>query len=392
MRDEYPYAQLQLPEPLAERHLGGGIRARIIPGVNGLRMHVLESGADRPQRPCVLLLHGFPEIAFSWRFVLPALAEAGFYAVAPDLRGYGRTGPARIDYGEDLRPYYMLNYVRDLLSLLGHLGRRRAVLVGHDFGSGVACWAAMARPDRFPGLVHMSGPFGGPPGGIGAPADPVAEIAPALARLDPPRQHYQYYFRRRGTEAEILGCRQGLAAFLRGYYHFKSGDHPGNRPFRLDGWTAEALAQMPRYYVMDRGRTMAETVAAEMPARDQVASCRWLSEEDLAVYASEYRRSGFQGGLNGYRCGANPEAVGQLQLFAGMRLRVPCLFVAGAADWGVYQRPGALERLESEVCTDLRGITLIQGAGHWVQQEAAGRVGRELVSFLEDIGWDRARE
>ena len=106
MRNEYPYEQPQAPGPLQSPQLGEGIRTRIISGVNGLRMHVLESGANEPGRACVLLLHGFPEIAFSWRRILPALAEAGYYAVAPDLRGYGRTGPAHVEYSEDLRPYF----------------------------------------------------------------------------------------------------------------------------------------------------------------------------------------------------------------------------------------------------------------------------------------------
>ncbi|MCY3695124.1 MAG: alpha/beta hydrolase [Chloroflexi bacterium] len=389
MRNEYPYAQPQAPGPLQSGRLGEGIRTRIIGGVNGLRMHVLESGANEPGRACVLLLHGFPEIAFSWRRILPALAAAGYYAVAPDLRGYGRTGPAHAEYSEDLRPYFTLNLVRDIMALLDRLGRRRAVLVGHDFGTTVAGWAALARPDRFPGLVHMSGPFPGSPDRVDEPSNPVGAITPDLARLDPPRLHYQYYYRRRRANAEMLGCPQGLHAFLRGYYHFKSGDHPQNKPFRLAGWTADEVAKMPRYYVMDKGRTMAETVAAEMPNPAQIASCRWLPDDDLAVYAAEYARSGFQGGLNGYRCGASPAAARELQLFAGARLQVPCLFVAGAADWGVYQRPGALERLKSRVCTDLRGVTLIPGAGHWVQQEAAEEVSGELLDFLTDIDWLR---
>ena len=389
MRNEYPYAQPQMPGPLKSPQLGNDIRTRIIDGVNGLRMHVLESGANEPERACVLLLHGFPEIAFSWRRILPALAAAGYYAVAPDLRGYGRTGPAHVDYSEDLRPFFPLNLVRDVLALLDRLGRRRAVVVGHDFGTTVAGWAALARPDRFPGMVHMSGPFPGSPDSVREPSNPVGDITPELARLDPPRLHYQYYYRRRRANSDMLGCPQGLHAFLRGYYHFKSGDHPQNKPFRLAGWTADEVAKMPRYYVMDRGRTMAETVAAEMPTRAQIASCRWLPDDDLAVYAAEYARSGFQGGLNGYRCGASPEVARELQLFAGVRLQVPCLFVAGAADWGVYQRPGALENLKSRVCTDLRGVRLIPGAGHWVQQEAAEQVSGELLDFLSDIDWLR---
>ena len=353
-------------------------------------MHVLEAGPNEPGRACVVLLHGFPEIAFSWRKILPVLAEAGYYAVAPDLRGYGRTGPAQLDYTESLRPFFIPNLVRDILALLDRLGRDRAILVGHDFGSTVAGWAALLRPDRFPGLVHMSAPFGGPPASGDQPQNPVTQITPALARLKPPRQHYQYYYRRRSANSEMLDAPQGLHAFLRGYYHFKSGDHAQNRPHPLDGWNADAVAQLPRYYVMDKGRTMAETVAAEMPSAEQIESCDWLTEAELAVYVREYSRSGFQGGLNGYRCGGSAAMARELQLFAGLRLQVPCLFLSGARDWGNYQRPGAIDRLESEICADLRGITLIPNAGHWVQQEAAPAVAAELLGFLGAINWSRA--
>ncbi|WP_341870015.1 alpha/beta fold hydrolase, partial [Ectopseudomonas khazarica] len=136
--------------PLDAAVLPAGIRARFVAGVNGLRMHVLEAGHGEPGRPCLLLLHGFPELAYSWRKVMPALAEAGYHVVAPDQRGYGRTAPGPVAYEADLAPFRMHNLLLDVLCLLGALGRERvAAVIGHDFGAWVAGFCALARPDVF---------------------------------------------------------------------------------------------------------------------------------------------------------------------------------------------------------------------------------------------------
>src|SRR4051794_16752152 len=151
----------ELP-PLDAAVLPDGIRARMIPGINGLTMHVLEAG--EPGDPCLLLLHGFPELAYSWRRVMPALAEAGYHVVAPDQRGYGRTTGWSANYDDDLRPFRLLNAVRDALGLVAALGyREAAAVVGHDFGASVAAWCALVRPDVFGSLALMSAPFAGPP-------------------------------------------------------------------------------------------------------------------------------------------------------------------------------------------------------------------------------------
>jgi pimeloyl-ACP methyl ester carboxylesterase len=175
---------------------------------------------------------------------------------------------------------------------------------------------------------------------------------------------------------------QGLPAFLRAYYHMKSADWPANTPFRLAGWTAEALAKLPTYYVMDLDRTMAETVAPEMPSPEAVAACRWLTEAELAVYAAEYARTGFQGGLQWYRCRTEGRFEAELQLFSGTTIDVPAMFVAGASDWGIQQVPGALEQMQNDACTHMEGCHLIEGAGHWVQQEKPERVAALLTGFL----------
>ena len=150
--------------PLDAAVLPRGIGSRFVTDVNDLRVHILEAGSN--DRPCVLLLHGFPELAYSWRRVMPALADAGYHVVAPDLRGYGRTTGWQADYDSeaDLRSFRLLNAVRDQLGLVHALGHRSvAAVVGHDFGSPVAAWCALVRPDVFRSVALMSAPFEGPP-------------------------------------------------------------------------------------------------------------------------------------------------------------------------------------------------------------------------------------
>jgi len=368
------------PGPLDPAVLPDGIRSRIVPAVNGLRVHILEAGS--PNHRCILLLHGFPELAYSWRKVMPALAEAGFHVVAPDLRGYGRTTGwyAQYQMAADLDGFRLLNGVRDAFGLVHALGHHEvAAVVGHDFGSPVAAWCSVVRPDVFRSVVLMSAPFEGPPE-LGA--SPRGDIQQALANLPRPRKHYQWYYSTEPANADMLHCRQGVHAFLRAYYHHKSADWQQNRPFRLQAWTAEELAKMPTYYIMDLRETMAETVAHEMPSAAQIAACQWLPDDDLAVYSSEYARNGFQGGLQWYRRGTTGLDTSELQLFAGRTIDVPSMFIAGSSDWGIYQRPGVFERMQESVCTRMLGCHLIDGAGHWVQQEQSGQVSDLLLEFL----------
>jgi pimeloyl-ACP methyl ester carboxylesterase len=369
-------------EPFGPDVLPAGIRARMVPGVNGLTVHLLEAG--QAGRPCVLLLHGFPEIAWSWRNVMPGLAAAGYHVIAPDLRGYGRTTGWDPNYDGDLASFRITNEVLDMLCLLGRLEipHVRAV-VGHDYGASVATWCALIRPDVFRSMTIMSAPFGGPPDVL-APRTADPEIHRALALLDRPRKHYHWYYSTREANADMWRAPQGVHDFLRAYYHHKSGDWAGNKPFRLAGWTAEELAKIPTYYIMDHDRTMAETVAQEMPSPAEIAACSWLTEAELRVYSGEYARTGFQGGLQHYRSRTQGVGVSELHMFGGKTIDQKSMFIAGASDWGIYQSPGAIERMQKTACTAMVGVHLLNGAGHWVQQEKAAEVTALLLEFLRD--------
>ena len=367
-------------EPIDQNLLPQGVRARLVPGINGLTMHVLEAGL--PDRPCVLLLHGFPELAWSWRKVMPALANAGYYVLAPDQRGYGRTTGWDAAYDGDVASFRLTNLVLDTLCLLRAVGKPWvAAVIGHDFGASVAAWCAVLRPDLFRAVVLMSAPFAGPPS---LHATEVNETNISLSALERPRKHYQRYYSTREANTDMWRCQQGVHAFLRGYFHFKSADWPDNKPVRLRDWSAPELARMPTYYIMDRDRGMGETVAAERPDQDKIAACAWLPENDLRIYSDAYTHTGFQGGLQWYRCRTHGIGNKELMIFNGRTIEVPSLFIAGAQDWGVYQSPGAIERMQTYVCAAIRGCHLLPGAGHWVQQEQPGKVNELLLDFLRD--------
>jgi pimeloyl-ACP methyl ester carboxylesterase len=393
-RAQSPPAQPAGIGPLDQGVLPRGLRARVVNNVNGIRMHVLEAGANGS--PAVLLVHGFPELAYSWRKVMAPIAAAGYHAIAPDLRGYGRSGGTDVTFDDDLAPWRTLNEVTDMVALVSAFGYRSvAAVVGHDFGSPVAAWCAVMRPDVFRAAVLMSAPFAGPPSlpfntagaatsGAGASV-PNDRIYEDLAKLTPPRKHYQRYYSTREANDNMRRAPQGLHAFLRAYYHMKSADWKPNQPFPLAARTAQEWAKLPRYYVMDLDKGMAETVAGEMPSAAEIAACKWLPDEELRVYSGEYARTGFQGGLQSYRIGSSGRFNADLQVFAGRTIDQPSMFIAGRSDWGAYQNPGALDRMQKTACTHMTGVHFVDGAGHWVQQEQPERVSALLIDFLASL-------
>ena len=382
--------------PYGNGTIPSGIRSRQIANVNGMTVHILEAGYETPGRPAVLLLHGFPELAYSWRKVMPSLAAAGYHVIAPDQRGYGRTIGWDDSYDADSDPFRILNMTRDAIGLVYALGYRSvAMVVGHDAGAPIASWSALIRPDVFRSVTIMSSPFEGAPSppfntANGAPLPRPAltddELDAELAKLHPPRKYYQNYQRTRGANDDMLHAPQGLHAFFRAYYFYKSADYKGNNPRPLKARTAEEMAQIPHYYVMEKDKGMAANVAPLMPSADYIANCKWLTEAEVEVYATEYGRTGFTGALQGYRVrrGSDPRSIAEMRTFSGRTIDVPSQFIAGKSDWGVYQTPGAVDKMRASACTRMVGFHLLDGAGHWVQQEQPDQVSTLLVQFLRD--------
>ena len=236
--------------PLGASVLPAGVRSTFADEVNGLRMHVLEAGFVSPGRPALLLLHGYPELAYSWRKVMGPLAAAGYHVFAPDVRGYGRTTSTPVAYADDLRPFGSLNKIKDMVALVSAMGHRSvAAVIGHDQGSPLAGWCACARPDIFKAVAMMSAPFGGAPTRPLNTANGSRSARPApdtiyddLAKLTPPRKHYQRYYQTREANENMWHPPQGLHAFLRAYYHMKSADWKATVPRR---WRREPRASGP---------------------------------------------------------------------------------------------------------------------------------------------------
>jgi pimeloyl-ACP methyl ester carboxylesterase len=365
-----------------------GIRQRTLSDINGLSVRVLEAGHETPGRPAVLLLHGFPEIAYSWRKIMVPLADGGYHVIAPDLRGFGYTSGWDDRYDGDLASFRTHSFARDALGVVSAMGYRSvAAIVGHDIGSMMAAYCALVRPDVFRSLVMMSFPFDGPPAipfdSVDHPAAPrESSLDEQLAALPRPRKDSFTFFSSRGANADMLQAPQGLHDFLRAYYHVKSADWPENHPHPLRSGSASELATLPAYYIMDRSAGMAATVAPDMPTYRVVATNHWLPDRELAVYVRAFRHTGFQGGLNWFRCHAGSIGRTEIEFFAGRTIDVPSCFISGVADWGAYRKPGALERMRSTACTRMEGVHFIGRAGHWVQQEQPEAVNAVLLHFL----------
>lgn len=371
----------------------------------GLKIFTLEAG-DASQ-PLILLFHGYPELAYTWRKVLLPLAAKGFHVVAPDSRGYGRTtGWDTSSYVQtNLTQFSPAQLILDNIALLRALGHESAAcVVGHDFGATAASACSLARPDLFRAAVFVSHV----PKGSGAlpelarqitedtkpsgttrnttfPQDP--DIHVSLARRAQPLKHYQWYNSTATAAHDWENPPQGLKEFLRGYVHLKSHVWAGNRVDmgRLAGWTADQLARMPGYYIMPRDSTLPEVVLKDMQGENAEITKSFLSDDELDVYVAEFTRTGFQGMLNWYRSAtaAAVPASTNMAIFAGLKFEVPVLYVGGESDWGNYQRPGALESLEEgTTASDYRGTRIYPDAGHWPQTELPLILCEDIVSIL----------
>ena len=307
---------------------------------NGIDMRVVEAGTG----PLVVLCHGFPELSHSWRHQLPALAAAGYHAVAPDMRGYGGTSRP-----EALDAYDILHLTGDVVGLLDALGEERAVLVGHDWGAPVVWNLALRAPARVRGVAGMSVPY------VPRPERPPTQI---WKHVFAQSWFYILYFQEPGVADADLG--RDPATTLRRLMCAVSGEP-----------TPESLALLsgPR-----DGRGMVE----RLPEPERLPD--WLPRADLDHYASVFARTGFTGGLNWYRnFDRNWELTPEL---AGAVVQVPTLFVAGAGDPVLLMAP--LDTMRPWVA-DLRDVVVVPGAGHWVQQECPDEVNAALLGFLAGL-------
>ena len=262
---------------------------------------------------------------------------------------------------------------------MSHVGS----VIGHDFGSPVAAWCALLHPEVFRSAALLSAPFGGPPRPAAGARSAVSGFAESLAALYPPRKHYQWYFSTRAADADMRECPQGIHAFLRAYFHIKSADWRLNNPLPLKSWAADELAKMPKYYIMDMDKNMAETVAehgAERCCKPRRAiGC---SDDELRVYSDEFARTSFRGGLKWYRNATDADGAAQLQAFAGRSIDVPCCFIAGKSDWGPIKVPAHCRRWKLPLAVNFAASHLVDGAGHWVQQEQPAALAELLIKFL----------
>jgi pimeloyl-ACP methyl ester carboxylesterase len=320
--------------------------------VNDIRINIAEQGAG----PLVLLCHGFPECWYSWRHQIAALAGAGFHAVAPDMRGYGRsTRP------EAIEAYTIFHLVGDLVGVLDALDARTAVIVGHDVGASVAWQAAQMRPDRVRAVVGLSMPFR--PRGKVRPTASMPRTANA--------EFYQLYFQKPGiAEAEFEADARST---LRNMLYGASGE--GVAAARA---AAAASGTTPNLGMVPNGSGFLQGAGAPstLPA--------WLSESDVDYYAAEFARSGFRGPLNYYR---NLDRNWEIQsALAGASVTVPALYIAGDHDL-ILSMLGMDQLLSSlgRIVPRLRKVRVLPGCGHWTQQERADEVNAALLEFLPSL-------
>ncbi len=311
--------------------------------VNGIQMHIAESGQKDGDRPLAICCHGWPELGYSWRHQMTALSQAGYRVVVPDMRGFGRT-----DAPQEISQYTILHMVGDIVALVNALGENQAIIIGHDWGAPVAWHCAMLRPDVFPKVIAMSVPHRSR-----GPAPPLA-----ILKKQGLHNFYWCYFQTPGVaEAEF---ERDVSTTLRKLVYGISGDAPVDRENPL--MVPEGGGFLDRSRVPDK-----------LPS--------WISEDELQVFIEEYRRTGFRGGLNWYR---NIDRNWELTAaWEGARIEQPALFIAGTRDPVIAGKRGevAIEAMQKAVPNVQK--VMIEGAGHWIQQERPAEVNAAMLRFLQ---------
>jgi pimeloyl-ACP methyl ester carboxylesterase len=310
---------------------------------NGIRLHVAEQG----EGPLIILCHGFPECWYSWRHQLGALAKAGFRAVAPDLRGYGRS-----DRPEEAEKYTILHDIGDIVGLVDALGAEQAVIAGHDVAATIAWQAALLRPDRFRAVIALSVPFR--PRGFGTLVPPTTVMPQNKDAI-----FYQLYFQTPEAEA-ALG--RDVGQTFRSQLYSLSGDRPP--PTDAGGFAAGMLPRKGGFL----------TNPASLPA--------WVAKSDIDVYVAEFTRTGFRGALDWYR---NVDRSWELLApFAGPAVTIPALYIAGDRDVIVAVNSQFIAK-QSAMVPKLRPAVMLAGCGHWTQQERAPEVNAAMIDFLRSL-------
>jgi pimeloyl-ACP methyl ester carboxylesterase len=318
---------------------------------NGINIHYVEQG----EGPLVVFCHGWPESWYSWRHQIPAVADAGFRAVAMSMRGYGDTGaPETID------SYSIHHLIGDVVGVVNGLGEETAVVVGHDWGAPVAWYSALTRPDMFRAVAALSVPF---TPAIGELPDGVTINDMMKLRAGPERDYYRLFFQEPGVAEADLEA--DIRRSMLGVLYTISGDAVANGDLS-EGWDGHfpVGTNMSDHFI----------IPDELPS--------WLTEEDLDFYVAEITRSGFSGGLNWYR---NINRLpGSLGPWVGTTIKQPSFYMGGSTDLIAGNTPEAIEGTRAAL-PDLRHLEILQGAGHWLQQERPDEVNAALVAFLGSL-------
>lgn len=314
-----------------------GVTERRI-ATNGIELNIAEQG----EGPLVLMLHGFPESWYSWRHQFEPIAAAGFHAVAPDMRGYGKS-----DKPQDISAYNQVEVVNDIIGLIPALGYDTAIVLGHDWGAPTAWSCALHHTDKVTAVGALSVPFS---------PRPEAPPLDTLRKVFKDQFFYQLYFQEPGVaEAELEA---NVEVSLRKFYHMASGD-VDLTTLTPKGPDDDLLTSIP-----DPGKLG-----------------DWCSDEDLAYYVGEFERSGFRGPLNYYR---NHNLTWELTKGAPITITQPAMFAAGTRDGVIIMAAEALKVLRQRV-PNLLVNELIPDIGHWTQQEAPEAVNKLILKFLEDL-------
>ncbi|MBL4681429.1 MAG: alpha/beta hydrolase [Pseudomonadales bacterium] len=305
---------------------------------NGIQLHVASAGVG----PLVIFVHGFPESWYSWRHQLPVIANAGFHAVAPDMRGYGRS-----DKPQAIEAYNQVEVAKDITGLISALGYESAVVVGHDWGAPTAWNCALNYPEQVSAVAALSVPF--------LPRPDVSPLT-TMKAVFKDLFFYQLYFQDPGVaEAEL---ERDIEVSLRKFFYIASGEYP-------------ATAFVPRPADSD--------LLSHIDDPKELGP--WCTQTDLDYYVSQFMLGGFRGPLNYYR---NHDLTWQLTASAPRTIEQPSMFLAGEKDGVIVMAAEAIENMPNYL-TDLRINELIPEVGHWTQQEAPEAVNEKLIEFLHGL-------